>query len=182
MTKSILGHLSEEDKIALRQQLHPYMQASLAHQLDAVTGTYKFRIGTEVRHLETGGVYIITGLPNENVVKAGEGWADAYAYLMVDGRTAYRAREAMEDGRFEEVPAGTALEYAKKVEHGTVPLSKAETPVAADAKPTTIKVSLAQLEGALPSDCEKIYTDYEKGYNKALRHVREALKALFPTV
>jgi hypothetical protein len=180
MNKNALGQLSEEDKIALRQQLHPYMQASLAHQLDAVTGTYKFRIGSEVKHLETGGIYIITGLPNENVVKAGDGWADAYAYLMVDGRTAYRAQEAMEDGRFEEVPAGSALEYAKQLaENKPTVVEKA---VAADAKPTTIKVSLEQLEGALPSECSKIYTDYEKGYNKALRHARESLKALFPAV
>ncbi|WP_144106728.1 hypothetical protein [Paraburkholderia sp. BCC1886] len=102
---------------AKRQQIagvHPYLQQQLTIQLDATSGLFRFRIGEEVRHLETGGVYIITGLPNENVKKEGDGWKDSYAYLMVDGRTAHRSQEQMEDGRFESLPEGSALAYYKE--------------------------------------------------------------------
>lgn len=119
MTPEQFEQLSDEDKARLRAQLHPYMQASLVHQLDPAVANYKFQIGQEVRHMETGGVYIIIGLPNENVIKEGKGWTGAYAYLMYDGRVAYRSRKQMEDGRFVQVKEGTAAEYAEyKAEHG----------------------------------------------------------------
>lgn len=119
MNLETFGELSDAEKAALRAGLHPYMQAALVHQLDPVVSTYKFKTGQEVKHLDTGGVYIILALPNECVVKEGNGWAGAYSYLMYDGRTAHRSRKQMEDGRFVVVPEGSAAAYAKlKEEEG----------------------------------------------------------------
>jgi hypothetical protein len=107
------AQMSEADKALARSQVHPYIQEQLKHQLDPAVGTFKFRLGEEVKHKPTGGVYIIVGLPNENIMKEGDDWVHAYAYLMADGRTAHRSQLAMEDGRFESVPEGSAIEYHK---------------------------------------------------------------------
>jgi hypothetical protein len=49
---------------------------------------------------------------------------------------------------------------------------------------TTVRseVSVAQALAALPKACSTIYTDYERGYNKALGHTRENLRALAKTL
>jgi hypothetical protein len=43
----------------------------------------------------------------------------------------------------------------------------------------TASLNKAAVMAALPQDCTKIYGDYERGYNKALTHVREKVSELF---
>jgi hypothetical protein len=111
-------------------QVHPYLQAQIAVSMDPVTGTFKFRMGEEVRHKKSGGIYIITGLPNEYVLEHSR--EPAYTYLMKDGRTCVRSQTEMEDGRFVSVSAGTAWKYAlPETEISTTPApEKPRLPVA----------------------------------------------------
>jgi hypothetical protein len=109
----------KQDKIS---QVHPYLQANLAVTMDAVNGTFKFRVGEEVRHTK-GGIYIITGLPSEYVLEHSR--EPAYAYMMADGRICVRSQAEMEDGRFESVPEGTARAYVAEKEATEEPMATA---------------------------------------------------------
>lgn len=58
----------------------------------------KFHLGELVRHLKSGGEYIIVGLPiNHRLEATGE---PCYAYQGADGLIWHRGRAEMEDGRF----------------------------------------------------------------------------------
>jgi hypothetical protein len=96
-------------KQAAISNVHPYLQRQLELTLSPVTRTYKFVMGAEIRHVKSGGVYIITGLPNEYVIEATR--EAAYAYLMPDGRICIRSQTEMEDGRFEEAEEGAAMTW-----------------------------------------------------------------------
>ena len=51
-----------------------------------------------LKHLKSGGVYTVVGLPTEYVLEHNH--KPAYAYRMPDGRICVREQEEMEDGRF----------------------------------------------------------------------------------
>jgi len=63
--------------------------------------TFKFYYGQKVKHVLTGGIYKIVGLPDEYVLANTR--IPAYAYKMEDGRICVRSQIEMEDGRF--IPA-----------------------------------------------------------------------------
>lgn len=99
----------DANKQAKIRSVHPYLQEQLVRTMDPAIGMFKFRLGEEVRHVKSGGIYIVTGLPSEYVLEHSR--EPAYAYLMVDGRICVRSQQEMEDGRFESVPEGAARAY-----------------------------------------------------------------------
>jgi hypothetical protein len=60
---------------------------------------FKFGLGDTVEHVRSGGFYVITGLPNVNIIEAtGE---PAYLYRQLDGSLQFsRSQGLMEDSRF----------------------------------------------------------------------------------
>jgi hypothetical protein len=107
-------------------QVHPYLQAQVELTITPEIGMFKFRLGEEVKHVKTGGIYIIVGLPNEFVIEATR--EAAYAYLMPDGRTCIRSQTEMEDGRFESAGQGAAVEWLKIGTNLTDWLAKSKAP------------------------------------------------------
>jgi len=99
----------DADKQQHIANVHPYLQAAVALELHPVTETFMFRLGQEIKHVKTGAIYIVSGLPNQFVIEHTR--EPAYAYLMPDGRTCVRAQQFVEDGRFETAPAGASLEW-----------------------------------------------------------------------
>jgi hypothetical protein len=89
--------------------VHPFIQKQLERACSLQCRTFKFLEGTEVRHIKSGGIYLITGTPHEFVIEATR--EPAYAYLMPDGRTCVRSQAEMEDGRFEEAEPGAAIAW-----------------------------------------------------------------------
>jgi hypothetical protein len=107
-------------------QVHPYVQAQLEHSVTPEIGMFKFRLGEEVKHVKSGGIYIVCGLPNEFVIEATR--EAAYAYLMPDGRTCIRSQTEMEDGRFESAGQGAAIEWLKTGTNLADWLAKSQAP------------------------------------------------------
>jgi hypothetical protein len=89
--------------------VHPYLQRQLERTMEAEARSFKFAVGDEIRHIKSGGMYIVMGTPNEYVIEATR--EPAYAYLMPDGRICIRSQAEVEDGRFEEAETGAALAW-----------------------------------------------------------------------
>lgn len=65
------------------------------------THPFKFTLDQWVLHLETQGRYVISGLPDEKLIKTESGWKPAYGYRSEQGGPEFfRAQDMMEDGRF----------------------------------------------------------------------------------
>lgn len=87
--------------------VHPYIQKQLERACSLQNRAFKFLEGQEVRHIKTGGIYLVTATPHEVVIEATR--EPAYAYIMPDGRTCIRSQAEMEeDGRFECAEPGAA--------------------------------------------------------------------------
>jgi hypothetical protein len=90
--------------------VHPFLQHQLERTMEAQARNFKFIVGDEIRHVKTGGMYIVMGTPNEYVIEATR--EPAYAYLMPDGRICIRSQVEMEEeGRFEQAETGSALAW-----------------------------------------------------------------------
>lgn len=90
--------------------VHPYLQHQLERTMEAQSRNFKFVVGDEIRHVKTGGMYIVMGTPNEYVIEATR--EPAYAYLMPDGRICIRSQAEMEEeGRFEQAETGAAAAW-----------------------------------------------------------------------
>jgi hypothetical protein len=95
------------DKLNAISNVHPYIQKQLERALSLKTREFKFLEGMELRHVKSGGIYLLTGTPHEYVIESTR--EPAYAYLMPDGRTCIRSQEEMEtEGRFEIAEEGAA--------------------------------------------------------------------------
>jgi hypothetical protein len=90
--------------------VHPFIQKQLERALSLKTREFKFLEGMELRHMKSGGIYLLTGTPHEYVIEATR--EPAYAYLMPDGRTCIRSQAEMEsEGRFEVAEEGAAAAW-----------------------------------------------------------------------
>ncbi len=97
----------DADKQKAISNVHPYLQHQLERTMETAARSFKFVVGSEIRHVKSGGMYIVLGTPNEYVIETTR--EPAYAYLMPDGRICVRSQAETEDGRFEDAEVGAAL-------------------------------------------------------------------------
>lgn len=67
--------------------------------------TFRFAIGSTIRHKKTGGIYTVVLGPDKGRLETSD--TPAYSYSGSDGLVWHRSQEEMEDGRFElYIPSG----------------------------------------------------------------------------
>lgn len=148
--------------------VHPFIQKQLERALSLKTREFKFMEGMELRHVKSGGIYLLTGTPHEYVIEATR--EPAYAYLMPDGRTCIRSQTEMEsEGRFEVAEEGAAAAWLAVPGNYEAWLAKAgpapapapqSTPV---AEALTFEELMAKCEREPGGLHEHPYTTFYKG-------------------
>jgi hypothetical protein len=110
----LVNQMLVEDQDRLPDLLTAFSFELQSH-LVRVVDEPKFPRRSAVKHLETGGYYLITGIPQDsNKLKTDEGWRYCYSYIPLNGDTStyHRCQSEMEDGRF------VAVELVEKPTQG----------------------------------------------------------------
>jgi len=148
--------------------VHPFIQKQLERAMSLSAREFKFLEGMELRHVASGGMYLLTGTPHEYVIEATR--EPAYAYLMPDGRTCIRSQTEMElEGKFEIAEEGAAKAWMAVPGNYEAWLAKAG-PAPAPA-PESVPVAEALTFEELMAKCEREpgglhehpYTTFYKG-------------------
>ncbi len=148
--------------------VHPFIQKQLERAISLKVREFKFMEGMELRHVKSGGIYLLTGTPHEYVIEATR--EPAYAYLMPDGRTCIRSQTEMElEGKFEVAEEGAAVAWLAVPGNYEAWLEKAgPEPVAPTphSEPVTEALSFEELMSKCERGTDSLehpYTTFYKG-------------------
>lgn len=100
MNRESLDNLAQALDTNMNENPTSLKSAGLSYPTPALP--FKFERGEKIRHLNSGGDYVIVELPDHNVLEAT--WEPAYGYVKLgdafDSPFIHRSQKEMEDGRF----------------------------------------------------------------------------------